>query len=45
MTYRLERQSILRANTALLLSFVGGGLAICAVGAIIYDIGRMMGVW
>jgi len=45
MAHRVEKQTLLRANTALLLTFVGGGLAACAVGAIIYDIGRMVGAW
>jgi hypothetical protein len=41
----LEKETLLRANSALLLTFVGGGLAACAVGAIIYDIGRLVGAW
>lgn len=45
MAHRLEWQMLLRANTALLLTLVGGGLAACAAGAVIYDIGRMVGAW
>jgi len=41
----LEKQTLLRANSAVLLALVGGGLAACAVGAVIYDIGRMLGAW
>jgi hypothetical protein len=41
----MEKQTLLRANSALLLTFVGGGLAACAVGAIIFDIGRLVGAW
>jgi hypothetical protein len=45
MAHLMEKQTLLRANSALLLTFVGGGLAACAVGAIIYDIGRLVGAW
>jgi hypothetical protein len=45
MAHLMEKQTLLRANAALLLTFVGGGLVACAVGAIIYDIGRLVGAW
>jgi hypothetical protein len=45
MVHLLEKETLLRANSALLLALVGGGLVACAVGAIIYDVGRMVGVW
>jgi hypothetical protein len=45
MAQLMEKQTLLRANSALLLALVGGGLAACAVGAVIYDIGRMLGAW
>jgi hypothetical protein len=34
-----------RANSALLLTIVGGGLAACAFGAIVYDIGHWFAAW
>ena len=34
----VDKQVVERANTVLLLSFIGGGLAACAIGAMIYDI-------
>jgi len=34
-----------RANTALLLTLVWGGLAACAVGAAVYDLGRLFAAW
>jgi hypothetical protein len=45
MAHLLEKETLLRANSALLLAIVGGGLAACAVGAVIYDIGRVVGAW
>jgi hypothetical protein len=45
MAHLLEKETLLRANSAFLLAIVGGGLAACAVGAVIYDIGRMLGAW
>ena len=45
MVHFFEKETLLRANSALLLALVGGGLAACAVGAIIYDVGRMLGAW
>jgi hypothetical protein len=45
MAHLMEKETLLRANSALLLTFVGGGLAACAVGAVVYDIGRMVGAW
>jgi hypothetical protein len=45
MAHLMEKETLLRANSALLLALVGGGLVACAVGAVIYDIGRMLGAW
>jgi hypothetical protein len=45
MVHLLEKETLLRANSALLLTIVGGGLVACAVGAIVYDLGRMIGAW
>jgi len=38
MVQLLEKHFLQRANAALLLTFVWGGLAVCAIGAGIYDI-------
>jgi hypothetical protein len=38
MTHHVDRHLVERANTALLLSFVWGGLAVCAIAAMVYDI-------
>jgi hypothetical protein len=41
----IEKQFLLRANTALLLTLVWGGLAACAFGAVIFDVGRLLALW
>ena len=33
-----------RVESALLLSLIGGGLALCVLGAAVYDIGRVFSV-
>jgi hypothetical protein len=40
MAHLVEKQFLARANSALLLGLVCGGLAICAFGAIAFDLGR-----
>jgi hypothetical protein len=40
MAHSIEKQFLARANSALLLSLVCGGLAICAFGAVAVDLGR-----
>ena len=48
MTHHLhltEKEFLLRANTAVLLTLVWGGLAACAFGAVIFDVGRLLTLW
>jgi hypothetical protein len=40
MAHPVERQFLERANSALLLGLVCGGLAICAFGAVAFDLSR-----
>jgi hypothetical protein len=40
MAHPIEKQFLARANSALLLGLVCGGLAICAFGAIAFDLSR-----
>ena len=40
MVHLVEMEKLQRANAALLKTAVCGGLAACALGAAIYDIGR-----
>ena len=41
MAHRVERQFLARANSALVLTLVCGGLAICAFGAVAFDLTRL----
>ena len=41
MAHLMEKQFLARANTALLLGLVCGGLAICAFGAVAFDLSRL----
>jgi hypothetical protein len=45
MAHLVEKETLLRANSAMILTLVGGGLLICALGAVIFDIGRAIGAW
>jgi hypothetical protein len=39
----VDHDTLVRAENALLLTLVCGGLAACAIGALIYDIVRVFG--
>ena len=41
----IDKQKIDRAESVVLLSLIGGGLALCALGAAAFDIGRLFSVW
>jgi len=41
----VDWQKIDRAESAVLLCFIGSGLALCVLGAAAYDIGRAFSVW
>ena len=45
MTHLIEKETLLRANSALMLTLVGGGLMVCALGAVVFDIGRVFAIW
>ena len=45
MAHLVEKETLLRANAAMMLTLVGGGLIVCALGAVVFDIGRVVGVW
>ena len=36
----VDKQTIDRVESAVLLSLIGGGLALCVLGASVYDIGQ-----
>jgi hypothetical protein len=41
----VDKQKIERVESAMLLSVIVGGLALCVSGAAIYNIGRAFSVW
>ena len=41
----VERETLAKANTAVILTLVGGGLVACAVGSVVFDLGRLIGTW
>jgi hypothetical protein len=45
MAHLMEKETLLRANSALMLALIGGGLVACALGAVIFDIGRVLAIW
>ena len=45
MAHLVEKEALLRANSAMMMTLVGGGLIVCALGAVVFDIGRAVGVW
>jgi hypothetical protein len=40
-----DRRVLARLNAAIMLGLVGSGLAACAFGAFVYDIGRWFSAW
>lgn len=41
----LDRRSLARVNSAVMVGVIGGGLAICVLGAAIYDLERLFSSW
>ena len=41
----VDKQKIDRVESAVLFSLIGSGLALCVLGAAVYDIGRAFSVW
>jgi hypothetical protein len=41
----VDKHRIDRVESAVLLSLIGGGLAVCVLGATVYDIGRALSAW
>jgi hypothetical protein len=41
----VDRQTLARLNTAIVLGLIVTGLAACALGAIVYDVGRLFSAW
>jgi hypothetical protein len=45
MSHLVEKETLIRANTALMLTLVWGALGLCAFGAVVYDVGRWFQAW
>jgi hypothetical protein len=41
----VDKRKIDRVESVLLLSLIGGGLALCVLGAAVYDLGRAFSAW
>ena len=41
----LDRQTLDRVNSAVMLGLVGTGLIACVLGAFVYDVGRWFSAW
>jgi hypothetical protein len=41
----VDKATLARLNTAIVLGLVVTGLAGCAFGAIVYDVGRLFAAW
>jgi hypothetical protein len=41
----IDKQKIDLVESVVLLSLIGGGLALCVLGAAAFDIGRLFSVW
>jgi hypothetical protein len=44
MAHLVDRDIAVRVERAVLLTAVGGGLTVCAVGALIYDLSFWLGI-
>jgi len=40
-----DRHTLARVNSAVIFGLIGGGLLVCALGAFVYDVGRMLTLW
>jgi hypothetical protein len=45
MAHLIDRHFVQRANTVLLLTVLWGALAVCALGAVVYDIALWLKAW
>jgi hypothetical protein len=42
MAHLVDKHFVQRANTALMLSILWGGLAACVIGALAYDVAQLL---
>jgi hypothetical protein len=41
----VDKETLGRVNDALMLVLIGSGVAACAIGAVVYDAGKLISVW
>jgi hypothetical protein len=41
----LDKHTLARVNTVLMLGLIGTGLAVCVFGAAVYDLGHLFSAW
>jgi len=41
----VDKQALARLNTAIIFGPISSGLATCVIGALIYDVARLLSVW
>ena len=41
----VDRDTLARVNSAIMLGLIGGGLVVCALGAVVYDVERLFWAW
>ena len=41
----VDKQTLARVNTVLMLGLIGTGLAVCVFGAVVYDLGHLFSAW
>jgi len=41
----LDKDTLARVNTVLMLGLIGTGLAVCVFGAVVYDLGHLFSAW
>jgi hypothetical protein len=40
-----DKRTLARVNSALMVGLIGGGLLVCVLGAVVYDLDRLISNW
>ncbi len=40
-----DKHTLARVNSAVIFGLIGGGLLVCVLGAVVYDVERMFSLW
>jgi hypothetical protein len=41
----VDKHTVARVNAAIMMTLIGSGLVVCAGGALIYDLTRLISAW